>query len=140
MFRAISQTRIAYRGSPLSEGDWGPLKAGDRLPWLASVDNHAVLDFRWQVHVAGEAGADLRAWGAERGVAVYAWPWGAEAEAAGFRRDAPALVRPDGYLGLLCGEVGAVGALDAYAARWGLFRATAESRSWKGSALSASSA
>ena len=36
MFRTVSQTRIQYRESKLSEGQAGPLRGGDRLPGSAS--------------------------------------------------------------------------------------------------------
>jgi 2-polyprenyl-6-methoxyphenol hydroxylase-like FAD-dependent oxidoreductase len=40
MFRLISQTRIHYAESPLSEGKAGELEGGDRLPWVrtAAID------------------------------------------------------------------------------------------------------
>lgn len=120
LFRAISQTQIAYRNSPLSEGRWGRLAAGDRLPWLKTEDNHDVLDFRWQLHVHGEAEPKLSAWAAKRGLPLHAWRWSAAAEAAGFRRDGTVLVRPDGYIGCLAEGPEAVASLDAYVRRWAL--------------------
>jgi hypothetical protein len=120
MFRTISQTRISYRGSPLSEGHWGRLAAGDRLAWLKGQDNHAVLNFTWQVHVHGEAGPELRAWAKARGLPLHVWPWGAEAEAVELRRDGAVLVRPDGHVGCLSHGAGAPAVLEAYARRCGL--------------------
>ena len=46
-----------------------------------------MLNLTWQVHVHGEAGSELRSWAEARGVPLYVWPWGAEAKAAGLRRD-----------------------------------------------------
>src|SRR6202021_4027897 len=34
MFLTISQTRVNYRGSSLSEGRAGEVRGGDRLPWV----------------------------------------------------------------------------------------------------------
>src|SRR5690606_31246765 len=34
MFRAVSQARISYPDSPLSQGNTGPIRGGDRLPWV----------------------------------------------------------------------------------------------------------
>ena len=42
-FRLVSQVRIAYRESPLSEGTAGAVHAGDRLPWVEGVDNFKPL-------------------------------------------------------------------------------------------------
>jgi hypothetical protein len=120
LFRTISQTRIAYRDSALSQGHWGRLAAGDRLPWLRGVDNHVVLDFGWQVHVHGEATPALSSWAAERNLPLHVWPWNGEAEAAGFRPNGVVLVRPDGHIGCLVEGLGTSAELEAYAARWGL--------------------
>ena len=79
-----------------------------------------MLDFRWQVHVHGEAAPALSAWAAERDLPLHVWPWDAEAEAAGFRRNGAVLVRPDGHIGCLAEGSGAPAELGAYAARWGL--------------------
>ena len=59
----VSQTDVNYRGSPLSEGQLGSVRGGDRLPWvkMADIDNYASLTaLDWQVHVYGEATEDLR--------------------------------------------------------------------------------
>lgn len=120
LFRTISQTRIAYRESALSQGRWGRLAAGDRLPWLKGVDNHVVLDFGWQAHVHGEAAPALSSWAAERGLPLHVWPWTGEAEAVGFRQNGAVLARPDGHIGCLAEGSGAPTELALYAARWDL--------------------
>ena len=62
-FRLVSQTRIAYRESPLSDGAAGEVHAGDRLPWVEGTDNFAPLkSLDWQVHVYGTATAGWRRW------------------------------------------------------------------------------
>jgi hypothetical protein len=51
-FRLVSQVRIAYRESPLSDGSAGEVHAGDRLPWVEGANNFAPLpSLGWQVHV-----------------------------------------------------------------------------------------
>ena len=106
MFRAVSQTLIAYPDSALSEGAAGKIAAGDRLPWLppaaaanADADNHAPLSaLDWQVHVCGEPSAPLVALCTERRLPLHRFAWSPEAERAGFARDAVYVVRPDGYI------------------------------------------
>ena len=93
-FRLISQTRIAYPDSPLSEGRAGGVRAGDRLPWIGeNYDPLKSLD--WQVHVYGEVREELRA-GLK--LTLHIFPWGEEARAKGLQRDAVYLIRPDGYV------------------------------------------
>lgn len=105
-FRVIAQLEIAYRDSELSVGHAGKLHAGDRLPWVPSLDNFAPLATRaWQLHVFGEPVASP--------LPVHAFPWSDDAARAGFVRDAHYLVRPDGYLGWV-----GVDGLDAYADTW----------------------
>ena len=100
-FRLLSQTRINYRESPLSEGRTGEVAAGERLPWVKDVDNFQPLEsLEWQVHVYGRAGEPLRGLAAARGLRLVEFPWGEGAEAAGLAEDALYLVRPDGHVGL----------------------------------------
>ena len=101
MFRVISQTRIAYPKSALSEGHAGAIAGGDRLPWVAGADNFAPLaSLDWQVHVFGHPPAEFVAAAAALGLPVHGFAWGAAAEAAGFAEDAAYLARPDGYVAL----------------------------------------
>jgi len=101
LFRTISQTRIAYHESPLSEGRAGDVRGGDRLPWVAACDNFAPLrDCAWQVHVYGEASPALREEAEALGLALHAFRWDPAADEAGIERDAAYLIRPDGYVAL----------------------------------------
>ena len=63
IFRIVSQTRVRYRHSALSSGRAGRVHGGDRLPWVETApgqDNFVALkSLEWQVHVYGEAAADL---------------------------------------------------------------------------------
>jgi hypothetical protein len=100
VFRLISQIGIEYEESELSEGKAGHVVAGDRLPWVADVDNFAPLtSLDWQVHVHGEPTDDLRRACASLGLPLHVFRWTEQAGDAGLRRDAIYLVRPDGYVG-----------------------------------------
>lgn len=103
MFRTVSQIMVNYHDSPLSRGTAGHIRAGDRLPWIAAggVDNYAPLkEIGWQVHVYGQAHAELAAWCTTHGVGLHVFAWQPEHEAAGFVRDALYLLRPDTYVAL----------------------------------------
>jgi len=116
MFRVLSQTAIHYHDSPLSEGMAGQVRGGERLPWIGhdGPDNHAPLTaITWQVHVYGEAAADLGAWCRDAGLALHVFPWNAACYDAGLARDATYLVRPDGHVAL-CDPAGAPVNLERY--------------------------
>jgi 2-polyprenyl-6-methoxyphenol hydroxylase-like FAD-dependent oxidoreductase len=125
LFATVSQTRIRYRQSPLSEGHAGVVHAGDRLPWFAQTgdgegDNYAPLRSRWwQAHVYGEPRpgfADLREACERRGIPVVQLPWRVAAENVGLMSGALYLVRPDGYLAYVDADA-RPDALDEYLAR-----------------------
>ena len=106
MFRTVSQTAVSYRGSSLSEGQAGAVHGGDRLPWVKTDgnggDNFAPLTaLAWQVHVYGEATAEVRTACEGRGLPLHVFPWRSEMGRAGLRRNGVYLVRPDGYVGLV---------------------------------------
>jgi hypothetical protein len=95
-FRTISQIGITYRDCAFNSGSAGPLRGGDRLPWLAGVDNFKPLESRsWQVHVYGTAPPIS-------GLPVHEFPWSPMAEKAGLTKNTIYLVRPDGYIALIC--------------------------------------
>ena len=122
-FRLVSQTRIHYRDSALSDGAAGEVHGGDRLPWVAfedSSDNFAPLrSLDWQAHVYGEAGQDLRAAAQSAGLALHEFGWTGTAHEAGLLRDALYLVRPDGYVALADTRQDTA-KLQAYLARFGV--------------------
>ncbi len=101
-FDLISQTRIEYEDSPISEGQAGPLKGGDRLPWIDDgTDNFAPLrSLDWQMHVYGKLAESLKTACRELRLALHAFAWSAGAKEAGLKQDAAYLVRPDGYVAL----------------------------------------
>jgi 2-polyprenyl-6-methoxyphenol hydroxylase-like FAD-dependent oxidoreductase len=116
LFRTVSQITLNYRGDPLSRGTAGHVHGGDRLPWvaLAGMDNFSSLAATtWQVHVYGDASAELVAWCAAHDMALHVFNWRPEHAAAGFARDAIYLLRPDTYVAL-ADMSGAPEALDRY--------------------------
>jgi hypothetical protein len=119
-FRLVSQTRIAYPTSALSDGSAGGVRAGDRLPWVEGVDNFAPLrSLGWQLHVYGAAAAGLRDLAAGAKLPLHEWPWTRAARQAGLEKDAPYLVRPDGHIGFARTTQDVEG-LRAYLARFGI--------------------
>jgi len=124
LFSTVSQTRIQYRSSPLSEGHAGALHAGDRWPWIAALDGDdsfaALAERRWQGLVCGGISSapldDVRGACARRGIEVRAVPWRPEVDVAKLVQGAFYLVRPDGYVGFADGSL-RPDAADAYLAR-----------------------
>jgi 2-polyprenyl-6-methoxyphenol hydroxylase-like FAD-dependent oxidoreductase len=103
IFRTISQMRIHYPDSPLSDGTAGEVHGGDRLPWTGAggPDNFAPLrSMNWQAHVYGDADPVLQIACRELDVPLRAFAWNDGAKAAGLERHALYLVRPDGYIAL----------------------------------------
>ena len=103
-FRTVSQMVVNYRRGPLSEGAAGDVRGGDRLPWVKladGADNFTPLKtLDWQVHVYGEASADLSRACQARGLDLHRIPWSSEMRKTGVKHHALYLVRPDGYVAL----------------------------------------
>lgn len=88
VFRTLSQTGISYAKNTGSR-----LRAGDRLPWIESVDNFKPLrSLDWQVHVYGDQKA-------ESTHPVHYFAWNPEMAEKGLKKDVPYLIRPDGHIG-----------------------------------------
>lgn len=122
MFRTVSQTVLAYRDGPLSEGRAGEVHGGDRLPWApaAGLDNFdSLADPVWQVHVYGMVTDDLSYWCIAHLVLLRRFAWTAAHEDAGLMRDAVYLLRPDSYVAF-ADPTANVGKLADYFARHGL--------------------
>jgi 2-polyprenyl-6-methoxyphenol hydroxylase-like FAD-dependent oxidoreductase len=122
IFRLISQTRIHYAESPLSEGKAGEVEGGDRLPWVrtAGVDNFGPMrSLDWQAHVYGDIDEAFAT--ACRGLRLptHAFPWSDACKTAGLKRDAAYLIRPDGHVALASAEQSAA-KLEAFVGRLGL--------------------
>jgi 2-polyprenyl-6-methoxyphenol hydroxylase-like FAD-dependent oxidoreductase len=121
-FRLISQTRIHYPESALSEGKAGHVHGGDRLPWAGTgpQDNFAPLrSLDWQVHIFGELEGAFETASARLGLPVHRFDWNEATEKAGFARDAAYLVRPDGHVALAMAEQSG-DALERFVLRHGL--------------------
>jgi hypothetical protein len=114
MFRMISQTKISYHDSPISRGEAGDIRGGDRLPWVREADNYGPLaEIVWQVHVYGRASEALAGWCAARRIALHRFSFGKPHQVAGLARDAAYLIRPDSYVACAVPD-GDPAALDAY--------------------------
>jgi hypothetical protein len=103
LFRTVSQITLNYRGGPLSAGVAGHVQGGDRLPWVPvdGKDNFEPLAaMTWQVHVYGSASAQLADWCACHNMPLQVFGWRPQHEAAGLKRDAVYLLRPDTYVAL----------------------------------------
>lgn len=101
VFRLISQARIHYPDSPLSQGRAGHIHGGDRLPWTGPGEHDNFIPLRsldWQLHVYGNIGPGLASIAREAGLATHVFPWSQQVHEAGFQQDAAYLVRPDGYV------------------------------------------
>lgn len=121
-FSLVSQTRINYEHSALSEGVAGDVRGGDRLPWVPfdGADNFRPLrSLNWQVHVYGDVRPDFAETARALGLEVQQFSWSAAAEQPGLQRDAFYLVRPDGYVALAAEEQDAARMSD-YAQHWQL--------------------
>jgi 2-polyprenyl-6-methoxyphenol hydroxylase-like FAD-dependent oxidoreductase len=107
LFRTVSQITLNYRGMPLSAGVAGEVHGGDRLPWTGAGESdnfESLVRMGWQVHIYRDArglgNEALAAWCAQRGVPLLTFPWGPAAGAAGLKRNALYLLRPDTYVAL----------------------------------------
>jgi 2-polyprenyl-6-methoxyphenol hydroxylase-like FAD-dependent oxidoreductase len=128
VFRVISQARIRYPESPLSQDVAGRVHGGDRLPWLGAgspvnfgrPDNFAPLrSLDWQLHVYGEISQDLASAARELGLATQVFAWDRRAADAGFSKGSAYLVRPDGYISIAL-PTQDIASLDRFIRRFGL--------------------
>ncbi len=103
LFRTVSQITLNYRGKGLDQGHVGPVRGGDRLPWvkLGEGDNYQALKcIGWQIHVYGAAEAYLQTWFEARNVPFHVYAWSGAMQQAGLRENAMYLIRPDTYVAL----------------------------------------
>ena len=102
LFRTVSQIGVEYRDSALSEGAAGPVRGGDRLPWVQTGphdDNFAPLTaLAWQVHVYGDPPHAVAEACAQLRLPLHTFPWTPAMSRAGLVARALYLVRPDGYV------------------------------------------
>ncbi len=107
ILRTISQMRIHYPDSPLSQGVAGDVRGGDRLPWIGahSEDNFMPLrSLDWQAHVYGEAENDLETACRELHLPLHTFALSDGIKDSGLKPGALYLVRPDGYIALASSE------------------------------------
>jgi 2-polyprenyl-6-methoxyphenol hydroxylase-like FAD-dependent oxidoreductase len=100
-FKAVSQIRISYRHSALSEGTTGKLRGGDRLPWIpnATSDNFASLQsLDLQIHVYGQVSLIMRTAALALGLPIHQFAWTDAAGKAFLEIDKAYLIRPDGHI------------------------------------------
>jgi 2-polyprenyl-6-methoxyphenol hydroxylase-like FAD-dependent oxidoreductase len=118
MFDTISQIKVSYHASRLSEGRAGTVRGGDRLPWVSYAnqgDNfEPLVSLDWQAHVYGDAASKLRGACDALCLPLHTFPWDAGVARAGLARDAAYLVRPDGYIALACEASSAPERLERY--------------------------
>jgi hypothetical protein len=107
LFGLISQTRINYHDSPISQGAAGGVRAGDRLPWVkwsgdgnkdgSNYDSLRILSP--QIQVYGAVSPEVVAWASQHAeFPLTRLPWTAEAARAGLQSGACYFLRPDGYV------------------------------------------
>lgn len=104
VFRTVSQIRIKYPESPLSQGASPIIQAGDRLPWVLfdSVDNYQGLqNLDWLVHIYGNASKELQEFLASIKMSFKEMVWNETFEQKGFLENALYLIRPDGHIALI---------------------------------------
>jgi 2-polyprenyl-6-methoxyphenol hydroxylase-like FAD-dependent oxidoreductase len=120
LFRFASQIGIHYPDSALSEGKAGEVSGGDRLPWIDSLDNFAVLSsLDWQLHIYGDVREEFSAEAKLLALPLHRFGFTKDASRVGFSRNAAYLVRPDGYVALAMADQ-SVEHLRGYTARWNL--------------------
>jgi hypothetical protein len=121
MFKTVSQIRIEYHSSALSQGKAGELTAGDRLPWVKWLDNYDPLSTRdWQIHIYGIPTLDMLQAARSLNIALHEWEWRDEFYQQGLQPDTLYLIRPDGYIGLIDKQQ-STSVLHHYWAQWHYF-------------------
>ena len=121
MFRTVSQIGINYRHSPISQGETGRLKSGDRLPWVqptsstpGTPDNFTPLaNLNWQVHIYGTCDPAIKEFCQQHNLPLHTFPWTTAAASTRLRENALYLIRPDGYIAFADPKP-TVAALDGY--------------------------
>jgi hypothetical protein len=121
MFRTVSQIGIQYRHSPISQGQTGKLKSGDRLPWVeptsstpGAPDNFTPLaNLNWQAHFYGHRDPAIAQYCTANNLPLHTFPWTSAAAKTRLRENALYLIRPDGYIAFADPKP-TVAALDEY--------------------------
>ncbi|WP_342387588.1 FAD-dependent monooxygenase [Salinicoccus bachuensis] len=122
LFKVISQTRIRYPDSPLSEGKSGRIEAGDRLPWIRMEDGdnfEPLVSVDWQLHVYGHPNGEVKQLSDRSGIPLHHARWTKGMKRKGIRKNAAYLIRPDGHVGVAT-TTGNVGRIEGYIKRFNL--------------------
>ena len=101
LFNTVSQVKINYHNSPLSEGKARKIKGGDRLPWVKDdlIDNFKSLELMdWQIHIYGQVREEFKSAITISGLHLSEYGWNDKAHKAGLEQNAAYLIRPDGYV------------------------------------------
>lgn len=100
-FRVVSQLGLSYPHSPLSRGQAGRVRGGERLPYVEGSGNFEALSLGTlgpQLHIYGTPTPEALGWCLRRDLALRVFPFRDAARRAGLPEDAAYLVRPDGYV------------------------------------------
>lgn len=100
-FNTVSQIKINYRNSPISQGAAGKIEAGDRLPWVKdnNIDNYKSLTLLdWQIHVYGNMSLEFKNDIEKQKLQFHEFPWHTSLKKYGLKKNAVYLIRPDGYI------------------------------------------
>ncbi len=101
LFNTVSQIKINYRNSPLSQGATSKIKGGDRLPWVKenTIDNYQSLTLLdWQIHIYGQITLEFKNSIQQQNLKYDEFPWQPIFKKHGFEKNAVYLLRPDGYI------------------------------------------
>lgn len=100
LFETLSQTRIKYRDSLLSEGHFGELHGGDRMPWTG--DNFANgSTMRWHVEIYGDVSDEFAGEAKRLGLPIEKFAMTELATRNGLKKNTAYLVRPDTHIALV---------------------------------------
>lgn len=99
MYTVISQLYVTYKNSQISEGQYGKMKAGMRLPFTDGETLEFVREDGWQLHLFQKAEWAHVKSVEELGVPVIYRKWTDKTKKTGFKKDGSYLVRPDGHIG-----------------------------------------
>lgn len=103
LFETLSQTRIKYRDSVLSQGHAGDLHGGDRMPWSGENFAHDST-MLWHLQIYGEVSREFAGEAKKLGLPVEKFALTKHAERNGIRKNAAYLVRPDTHIALVLDE------------------------------------
>jgi hypothetical protein len=99
LFQTLSQTRIKYRDSSISEGQVGELHGGDRMPWTGDNFGHP-WTLSWHLQIFGDANPDFEREAGRLGLPFLKLPISSLGKSNGVKERAAYLIRPDSHIAL----------------------------------------